>query len=421
MDDKLAIDGGKPVRTKQWPLMYPGGTFYGNEEAEAAIEVIRAQSPFRYYGVDLKEKVNQLESEYAKYLGVRYALAVGSGSTALTIVMTALGIGPGTEVIVPTFMWISDVNSVVLLRGIPIIAEIDETLNLDPELLESRITPRTKLIDAIHMAGSAANMYPILEVAKKHGVPVLEDCSQAVGTSIFGKPIGSMGFISIASLQYNKNITTGEGGIIATNDKALYKKCLCIQDIGFERGEDGVSKAGLSVYETFGIGSRMDEIRGAVGCVQLKKLPKIVGAMRSRQLRIWDVLKDIKKITPRRLVDPNGDSGAYLSWFHEDAETARVFGEALRAEGIPANPPHGGVHQSRNIPTLINKTPVTTKGCPWSCPYNKFSEVNYRPEKTSRSNELFDRNLMIPLPPIMTDRDEEDLIKAFRKVANKIL
>lgn len=421
MNERLAIDGGKPVRMESWPLMYPGGTFYGEEEAKAAMEVIKAQSPFRWYGVGLKERVSQFESEYAKYLGVKYALAVGSGSTALSIAMTALGIGPGTEVIIPAFGWISDINSVVLLRGIPVIAEIDETLNLDPKLLESKITPRTKLIDAIHMAGSAADMYRILEVANKHGIPVLEDCSQAVGTRIFGKPIGSMGKISVASLQYNKNITTGEGGIIATNDETLYKKCLCVHDVGFERAEDGMSMAGLSVYETFGIGSRMDEIRGAVGCVQLEKLPKIVGAMRSRQSRIWHALKGIKRITPRRLVDPEGDSGAYLSWFHEDAKTAKVFMKALRAEGIPANPAHGGVHQSRYIPTLINKKPVTTKGCPWSCPFNQSSEMDYRPENTPQSNELFDRNLMVPLPPIMTNRDEENLIKAFRKVAGEML
>lgn len=420
MNDKLAIDGGKPVRTQPWPPMYPGGTLYGDEEMEGAMDVIKAKSPYRHYGVDLKKKVDQFESDYANYLGVKYAVATGSGSTALTVAMVALGIGPGTEVIVPAFQWVSDINSVVLLRAIPIVAEIDETLNIDPKLLESKITSRTKLIVAVHMAGSATDMSPILEIAKKRGIPVLEDCSQAVGTSIFGKPIGSMSDISVASLQYNKNITTGEGGIIATDDETLYKKCLCVQDIGFERGEDGVSKAGLSVYETFGIGCRMNEIRGAIGCAQLRKLPQIVGAMRSRQQAICSELRNIEKITPRRLVDPDGDSGAFLSCFHEDAKIAKVFREALRKEGIPANLPHGGVHQTRYIPTLINKTAITTKGCPWSCPYNQSSETDYSPEKTSISNKLLDRNLMIPLPPIMTDKDQEDLIKAFRKVTEKI-
>lgn len=415
--DKLAIKGGKPVRTEPWPPMYPGGMLYGIEEIAAASEVIKAKSPYRHYGVDLRKKVEQFELEYAKYLGVRYAVAIGSGSTALTTAMTALGVGPGTEVIVPSFLWVSDINSVVLLRAIPIIADIDETLNLDPKLLEKKITPRTKLIVAIHMAGSAADIDPILEIGRKHSIPVLEDCSQAVGTTIVRKPIGSFGTISIASLQLNKNITSGEGGIIATNDETLYKKCLCIQDIGFERGEDGVSKASFSIYETFGLGCRMDEIRGAIALVQLNKLSYIVKAMRTRQREIWSALKGIQKIIPRRLVDSEGDCGAFLSWFHQDAKTAKVFGETLRAEGIPANPPHGGVHQTRNIPTLINKTSVTTEGCPWNCPHNQSSEMDYRPEKTSTSNDLLDRNLMIPLPTIMTDKDQEDLITAFRKTA----
>lgn len=419
-NDKLAVKEGKPVRTQPWPPMYPGGMLYGVEEIAAATEVIKAKSPYRHYGVDVRKKVDQFEFEYAKYLGVRYAVATGSGSTALTTAMMALGVGPGTEVIVPSFLWISDINSVVFLRAIPIIAEIDETLNLDPKLLEKKITSRTKLIIAIHMAGSAADIHPILEIGRKHRIPVLEDCSQAVGTTVGRKPIGSFGAISIASLQLNKNITSGEGGIIATNDETLYKKCLCIQDIGFERGKDGVSKARFSIYETFGIGCRMDEIRGAIALVQLDKLPYIVGAMRARQRKISSALKDIQKISSRRLVDSEGDCGAFLSWFHEDAKTAKVFGETLRAEGIPANPSHGGVHQTRNIPTLINKTPITTKGCPWNCPYNQSSEMDYRPEKTSISNDLLDRNLMIPLPPIMTDEDQEDLITAFRKVAKVV-
>jgi len=421
MAQKLAIDGGRPVRTDPWPVMYPGGTFYDNEEAEAAAEVIKAQSPFRWYGVDLKEKVSQFESEYAWYLGVKHALAVGSGSTALTIAMMALGVGPGTEVIIPAFTWISDINSVVLLRAIPVIAEIDETLNLDPTLLEEKITPRTRLIDAVHMAGSAADVDAIVKVAQKHNVPVLEDCSQAVGTTIAGKPIGRRGTISMASLQYNKNITTGEGGIIATDDDEVHDKCLCIQDVGFQRAEDGISQAGLSIHETFGIGSRMDEIRGAVGRVQLKKLPRIVEAMRSRQQSIRRRLGSIPGVEPRRLVDPDGDSGAYFAWFHENAELATKFGEALRAEGIPANPPHLGVHQTRFMPTLINKIPVTTKGCPWSCPFNQSSNMDYQPENTARSNALLDRGLMIPLPPIMTDKDEEDLVMAFEKVAETLL
>jgi len=177
MPQPLAIDGGTPVRTAPWPDFFPGGTEYGEEEKQAAIEVIEAQSPFRYYGTNLLNKVDKLEEAYARFVGSRFALATHSGSTALSAALAALGVGPGTEVIMPAFMWIADVNAVVHLRGIPVLAEIDESLNLDPNDLENRISPRTKAIIAVHMAGTPADMPAVLEVADKHGIPVLEDCS----------------------------------------------------------------------------------------------------------------------------------------------------------------------------------------------------------------------------------------------------
>ncbi|NCO34765.1 MAG: aminotransferase class I/II-fold pyridoxal phosphate-dependent enzyme [Armatimonadetes bacterium] len=155
MSNTLAINGGTPVRTDPWPPMFPGGTAYGEEEKQAAIAVIDAQSPFRYYGTNPLKQVDQLEKEYREFLGVEHALAVGSGSAALIVALAALGVGPGTEVIVPGFLWVSDVNAIVLLRGVPVPAEVDDTLNLDARDLERRITPRTKAIIAIHMAGTA--------------------------------------------------------------------------------------------------------------------------------------------------------------------------------------------------------------------------------------------------------------------------
>jgi len=416
MTDILAINGGTPVRTTPWPPMFPGGTAYGEEEKQAALAVIEAQSPFRFYGLNPLKQVDQLEKEYREFLGVEHALAVGSGSAALIVALAALGVGPGTEVILPGFLWVSDVNAVVLLRGIPVFAEVDETLNLDAHDLERHITPRTKAIIAVHMAGTAADMEAILEVACRHHIPVLEDCSQAAGASINGRKVGSIGAISTVSLQYNKNFTTGEGGLIATSDNELYRKCTCYHDLGFDRDIDGISKPLGSPHESFGFGTRMDELRGAVGVVQLRKLPSIVARMNERQQQIRQELTGLRGITLRRLVDPAGDSGAYFVWFNETAEMAVRFREALQAEGIPASPPHGGLHQFRHLTNLLSKRPVTTGGCPWDCPLNAQSNTNYSPDMLPKTNELLDRASMIPMPPLMTDEDARDVVVAFRKV-----
>jgi len=400
--------------------MFPGGTAYGEEEKQAAIAVIDAQSPFRYYGTNPLKQVDQLEKEYREFLGVEHALAVGSGSAALIVALAALGVGPGTEVIVPGFLWVSDVNAIVLLRGVPVPAEVDDTLNLDARDLERRITPRTKAIIAIHMAGTAADMHTILEVANRHRVPVLEDCSQAAGASIGGRFVGSIGAISIVSLQYNKNFTTGEGGLIATGDNDLYRKCTCYHDLGFDRDIDGISKPLGSPYESFGFGTRMDELRGAVGVVQLRKLPGLVAKMNGHQQRIRGELEGLSGVTFRRLVDASGDSGAYLAWFNDTAESATTFREALQAEGIPASPPHGGLHQFRNLTNLLSKRPITTGGCPWDCPANADCNMEYSADMLPQTNALLDRASLIPLPPVVNDRDAEDVVTAFRKVRDAL-
>lgn len=421
MAERLAVDGGTPVRTAPWPEMYPGGMLFDDEEKRAAIEVIESRSPFRYYGVNLLHKVEQLEKAYSSLIGARFGLAVGSGSAALNVALAALGVGPGTEVILPGFMWVSDMNAVVNLRGIPVLSEIDDSLTLDPEDLERRITPRTKAIVAVHMAGSAANIPAILDIANRRGIPVLEDCSQAAGAEIGGRKVGSLTQIGATSLQYNKNFTTGEGGMVTTSDEALFRRAICFHDLGFERNMQGISSPEGGGFETYGFGTRMDELRGAIGVVQVRRLPEIVGGMRRRQLSLRAAIRDIPGITLRRLWDEKGDSGSCLTWFHKDNATALRFGAAMQAEGVPVHEAHGGLHQYRFMTSLLKKVPVTTEGCPWTCPFNQASSMEFKAGMLPRTDSLLDRARLAFLPPTMTDQDEEDLLRAFRKVAEAIL
>ena len=376
MAESLAIDGGTPVRTEKWPPLVPGGSMYGEEEKQAAIEVIEARSPFRYYGIEPLGKVDRFEAAYARYVGTRFALATHSGSTALSVALAALDVGPGTEVIMPAFMWIADVNAVVHLRAVPVLADIDETLNLDPNDIERHITPP---YPGHHRRAYGGGRSPMCRPSWKSrtgtGSRSWRTAPQAAGASIGGRRVGSMGTVGAVSLQYNKNFTTGEGGMVTTDDEAIFRRAICYHDTGFERDIEGVSTGEDSLFETFGMGVRMDELRGALGVVQLDKLPTILAGMRRHQDRLRETLGKTPGIRLRRIVDPEGDSGAYFSWIHDSAEAAARFTSAIRAEGIPAGEPHGGIHQYRYMSNLLNKAPVTTAGCPWTCPFNAESPM----------------------------------------------
>jgi len=203
---------------------YFGTQFYGAEERAELIEVLESRSPFRWYGPGSRQpaKVATFEKEFAAAMQSKYCLGVTSGTAALQTAMAALEVGPGDEVILPAWTWHSCYSAIVLAGGLPVFAEIDESFNIDPNNIESKITPQTKAIIVVHLQGNPADMDPILALARNHKVRVLEDCAQSVGGSYKGKALGSMGDIAIYSLQLNKTITSGEGGAVVTSDPILF-------------------------------------------------------------------------------------------------------------------------------------------------------------------------------------------------------
>ena len=208
--EKLAINGGTPVRTRPWPTSYYGASVLGEEELALLGEVIAARSPFRAYGDGTPHMVDDFESEACAYFGTRYALATATGSGSFYCAMAGLGIGPGDEVIIPCFSWYTNFEAPVMLGATPVFADIDRSLNLDPEDFARKITPRTKAVMNIYFQGGTNNVGRILEIARRHGIKVLEDCAQACGTTYQGKPVGSLGDVGCFSLQQNKIISTGD-------------------------------------------------------------------------------------------------------------------------------------------------------------------------------------------------------------------
>ena len=283
----------------QWPDPFPGVHWLDEKEEEAALDVLRHGSLFRYYGMRKPRHVAALEAAAREFYGVSHALAVNSGTGALMTAMTALGIGPGAEVIVPSFLWVATVGAVVQANAIPVVCEVDESFTLDPAELEAKITPRTRLIAAVHMAGAGCDMEAVMDVAERHGIPVLEDCAQANGGEFRGRKVGTFGRVGIFSLQMNKNATAGEGGLMVTDDAKLYERCVAAHDLGIPWVDGAPCETGPESV-VWGCGRRMSELCGAVASVQLAKLPAILGHMRASKQRIKALLAGTPRIERRR-------------------------------------------------------------------------------------------------------------------------
>ena len=202
----------------------------GEEEIQAVARVINSKNLFRINNAG--KEVETFEYEWAEKCGTKYALCVSGGTGALACALAGLGIGPGDEVIVPGYTFMATASAVLMVGAIPVIAEIDETMTLDPEDFERKITPNVKAVIPVHIVGFPSNMDRIDEIAKKYGVKVLEDACQAVGGSYKGKRLGSLGDAGAFSFNYFKNISAGEGGGVVTNDRKVYERAMLYHDAG---------------------------------------------------------------------------------------------------------------------------------------------------------------------------------------------
>jgi 8-amino-3,8-dideoxy-alpha-D-manno-octulosonate transaminase len=401
----------------------------GEEELDAANRLLTSRSLFRYYGIDLRHEVDQFESEFASFIGVKHALAVSSGTGALQTALSALGVGPGQEIIVPAYMWVSVVAAVVNQGAIPVLADIDETFCMDPAQLERQITGRTKGVIVVHMSGAPANIKAIRDITRKRGLFLLEDCAQCNGGTVDGQRVGSFGDMAAFSFQMNKNMTAGEGGCVVTNDDRLYRRAFACHDLGYARDEGGrliFTDPDLCLW---GKGYRLDEVRGALLRVQLRKLPRIIENMRRSKYRIRKALEKFSQVKLRRIVDTEGDTGCFLITSFADAATAKRVNQALRSEGIVTSPQgvsnvvmtDWGLHLYYNIASLVKQTSVDGRGFPWKLAENASSKVCYDKGTCPVADSLFERSILLPIPSCLTTRDEDDIIHAFDKVIIALL
>ncbi len=251
----------------------PGFELIGQEERDALNALMDEGGVFFAHGFDAKRKrfhVRELEADFRSYLGCDDALCVSSGTAAIKVALKAIGVGFGDEVITQSFNFIADVEAIIDCGATPVIAGSDDTLNMDPAQLEALITPRTKAILPVHMLGVPARLDEIFEIAKRHGIPVVEDACEAVGAKYNGQYCGTLGQAGVFSFDYGKAITTGEGGLVILNDADIAIKARQYHDHGHINLPGigrGLDRAGMT-----GFNYRMSELNAVVGKVQLKKL-----------------------------------------------------------------------------------------------------------------------------------------------------
>jgi 8-amino-3,8-dideoxy-alpha-D-manno-octulosonate transaminase len=420
-------EAGGPVRREPLPLEFPGVHYIDEQELEAVTRVVRSRSLFRYYGVDLQKEAENFEREFAAFAGVKHALAVGSGTGALSVALSALGVGPGQEVIVPAYMWVSVAAAVVNQGAIPVVADIDDTFGLDPASAASRITAHTTGIILVHMSGAPVDAPAIQSLARGKGLFLLEDCAQCAGGSIGGRKVGTFGDMGIYSFQMNKNMTAGEGGCVVTSDDRLHERAFACHDLGYGRDANGRLVFDVPDLRLWGRGTRLDEVRAAILRVQLGKLPAITGAMRASKYRIRQILAGFPQVQLRRIQDPAGDTGCFLITTYRDALTAQRVNQALRGEGITTSPQgisnvvmtEWGLHLYYNIASLVHRASVDRGGFPWSLVENRGLGGDYAKGACPVADSLFERSILLPIPSCLTADDEGDIIAAFTKVLRK--
>jgi 8-amino-3,8-dideoxy-alpha-D-manno-octulosonate transaminase len=417
--DRLAIDGGTPVR-HGFPPLGKGADLIGDEEIDAAVTALRDRVLFRYHGNRTPARVAALETAACDAFGCRYALATASGTSALRCALAALGVGCGDEVIVPAFTFVATVGAVVNAGAVPVFAEVDDTLTLDIDDVARKIGPRTTAVVPVHLENVACAMEPLLALTEARGIAIVEDAAQAIGATYHGRAVGTFGALGACSFQETKNITTGEGGMVFTDDEELYVRAARFHDQGGQfvtqyRGTRGPDRGQAFVGENL----RMTELAGAIGCVQLARLPGLLAAMRTNCNRVEAAIGPLDGVRTRRLPDRDGAGCSSLTWFAPDAALARRMVDALRAEGVPAAQMYDGLPVYAN-PAVAGRLTASNKGGPWHCAEHP-TDAEYPPGLCPNTEDLVARSLTVGIGPAFSERDCHDVAEGVKKVVHHLL
>lgn len=382
-----------------WPLA---------QEVKDRIRQILLENPpiegawlFRYYG-SRQSKVAKLEKEFAQKCGAKFALAVNSGTSALTAALVACGVGPGDDVIVPAYTFIATVTSALIAGAIPIIAEVNESLTIDPDDIRRKITPNTKAIMPVHMLGLPCNMDAIMQVAREHNLRVIEDVAQACGATYRGKWLGTFGDMGCFSFDAFKIVASGEGGMVVTDDEYLYIRAQSYHDTAACWRPDRYARERIPGELFPGENYRMSELQGAVALAQLRKLDDYLKAHRKAKWRLTEALQK-RGIEPVRFApihDPEGDAAQRLVLLAPDADFAKRLIQRLKERKVGA----GGVydktvrdwHIYAYWEFILERKTATPFGYPYSVYKGKLPD--YSPDMCPRTLDILSRAVLLGVP-----------------------
>ncbi len=399
----------------------PGFELMGKEEIQELMELMETGVLMRY-GFDAERrgvyKVREFEKAFAAYCNTPYSLAVSSGSAALKVALKAMDVGPGDEVIVPAFTFLATYEAVLEVGAIPIMADIDETLGLDPLDIPKKMTYRTKAVIPVHMCGAPANIDRIVKVASEKRLLVLEDNAQAAGGSFMGKKLGGFGDMGIFSFDYVKTMTTGEGGMVISNREDLYLRAEWYHDHGHDHNPN-VSRA-LEGRTILGFNYRMSELQGAVGLAQLRKLDSFIELQRKNRDLISQALREVPNLNFRAMADPAGDTATFLGFNFPDEKMAQIFQRALGREGVDTVCFKNNLwHYVPNWEHFLARSTASSKKYPFTDPAYG-AEVQYRREDIPQAEAILGRTLFMAIPLKLSDERLGVIRGAIEKAAREI-
>jgi len=400
---KLAIDGGQPVRTRPFPPRRP----FDEREVEMVAKAIRSQNLFGLGGA----MVTEFEKRFAELYGAKYAVASTSGTAAIHVGVGTIDPEPGDEIITAPITDGGSVVPILYQNAIPVFADIDSSYNMDPRDVERRITPRTRAILVVHLFGNPCDMDAMVEIAHRHKLWLLEDCSQAHCTEYKGRLLGTIGDIGCFSLQQSKHLTTGDGGITITNNAELSKRMMLFRDKGWSRKPGW----GARTYEFLAPNYRMTELQGAVGIVQTGKVEEVVRTRNELGDLLTSLIRDVVGIEPAP-VTPGGKHTYWLYPLRTKKFDAEVFAKALNAEGIPAGAHYIGLPIFLCMEALASKTTFGASGHPLDgCHGGR--KVDYTLGMCPETERALREMVTLGIHEHMSRRDIEDMAAAIRKVA----
>jgi dTDP-4-amino-4,6-dideoxygalactose transaminase len=393
-------DLSRPVRSA--PM--PNWPYFTEEEIDAVSAVLRSGKVNYWTG----DAGRAFEREYAAHVGCKHAIALANGTVALELCLRVLGIGPGDEVIVTPRSFIASVSCVITLGAKPVFADVDaESQNITADTIRKVLSPKTKAIIPVHLAGWPCDMDPIMELAREHGLKVVEDCAQAHGAKYKGRAVGSLGHMAAFSFCQDKIITTGgEGGLITTDDDELWEKAWSYKEHG--KSYDAVYKRrhppGFKwLHESFGTNFRLTEMQSVIGSLMLKNLPKMVAVRQRNAAILTRAFSDIPEL--RVTVPPADIEHSYYRYY--------VF--------VNNNELRPGWHRDRIVQELITEgIPGHSGACGEIYLEKSFDGTGLRPPKSLEvAAKLRDESLMFIVHPALGQADIEDMCKAMDKIMAK--